>query len=118
MTAAVLTYLRTTPNATLLAISAGVGALIGALALPVLGWAFLRDVPLRVAIAGTSIGTAFGGTIGLLVGAGAVNPYLSFSLFLPPFPQCAVGGIVGATVAAGGMHAYFRRQARINAHAG
>src|SRR5688572_18424408 len=75
MTAAVLTYFRTVPNATLLALSAGVGALIGALTLPLLGWAFLRDVPLRTAIAGTGIGTAVGGTIGLLVGASAVNPY-------------------------------------------
>jgi hypothetical protein len=118
MTAAVLTFLRTTPNAALLALSAAVGAVIGAPTLPVLGWVFLRDVPLRAAITGTGIATAVGGTVGLLVGASAVNPYVPFSVFLPPFPQCAVGGVVGATLAAGGMRAYFRRQARIRVHAG
>jgi hypothetical protein len=84
MTVAVITYLRTPPNTTLLALSAGLAAGIGAVTLPLLGWAFLRAVPLRAAIVGTSIGTALGAAVGLLVGARAVNPYAPFSVFLPP----------------------------------
>jgi hypothetical protein len=118
MTAATLVYLLTLPSVALLGLGAGVGAMIGTLSLPVLAWAFLRHVPLRVAIVGTGIGTAVGGAAGLLLGASAVNPYVPFSLFLAPFPQCAVGGVLGATLAAGGAHAYYRRQARISAHAG
>src|SRR4051812_22100845 len=50
MTAATLVYLLTLPSVALLGLGAGVGAMIGTLSLPVLAWAFLRHVPLRVAI--------------------------------------------------------------------
>ena len=118
MTVAVLVYLRALPNAQLLALSAPLGAVIGAATLPALGWAFLREVPLRAAVVGTAVGIALGGAVGLLIGAGAVNPYVPFSVFQPPFPQCAMGAVTGAALAAGGMYRYFRRRVRVIAHAG
>ena len=73
MTAAVLAYFRTPPMMLLASKAPGAGALIGARTLPLLGWAFLGDVPLRTVIGGTGIGTAVGATIGLLGGASAVT---------------------------------------------
>jgi hypothetical protein len=117
MIAAMLLYLRVLPDARLLALSAGLGATIGAVALPVLGWAALRTVPLRAAVIGTSLGAALGGAIGLLVGAGSVNPYVPFSVSRSPFPECAMGAVAGAAFAAAALHVWSRR-ATLRAAAG
>ena len=111
MTVAVLLYLEVLPDARLIALSAKLGAAIGALALPALGWALLRTVPLRAAVIGTSVGVVLGGAAGLLMGASSVNPYLPFTVSRSPFPECAAGAVLGAAVMAGGLRAFARRRA-------
>jgi hypothetical protein len=111
MTAAVLISFRVLPDARLAGLGAELGAAIGALALPALGWALLRTVPLRAAVIGTSVGVVVGGAAGLLVGAASVNPYVPFTVSRSPFPECAVGAVLGAAVMAGGLRAYARRRA-------
>jgi Mg/Co/Ni transporter MgtE len=118
MTVAVLVYLGVLPDARLIGLGAELGAAIGALALPLLGWALLRTVPLRAAVIGTSVGVVLGGAAGLLVGAASVNPYVPFTVSRSPFPECAVGAVVGAAVMAAGLRAYARRGAQRRADSG
>jgi len=101
--AAVLIVLRTLPPLQILGASCAIGALFGSVVAPVLAWGILRRVPLGRAITGIAIGSGLGGAIGVLVGAGAVNPYVPFALNLPPVPQGLLGAAVGAGLAAGNL---------------
>lgn len=99
--AAVLIFLRTLAPLQIVGASCAIGALFGSVVAPVLAWTTLRRVPLGRAIAGIAVGSGLGGAIGVLVGAGAVNPYVPFALALPPVPQGLLGALAGAALAAG-----------------
>jgi hypothetical protein len=66
------------------ALAAAVGGVLGGVLVPVSAWMLLRRVPFGLVFAGASLGTAAGGTLGLLLSgldplmavAGAVGGYL------------------------------------------
>lgn len=99
--AAVLIFLQTFATLKMVGASSAIGALFGAVVAPVLAWSALRRVPLGRAIAGIAVGAGLGGAIGVLVGAGSVNPYAPFAIDLPPVPQGLAGALGGAALAAG-----------------
>ena len=98
---AVVVYLRSLAPFQLLGASSVIGAVFGAVVAPVLAWSALRHVPLGRATAGIAIGAGIGGALGVLAGAGAVNPYVPFAFTLPPVPQGLAGALAGAAFAAG-----------------
>lgn len=98
--AAFLVYLRTLATAELLAASASIGVVFGAIAAPAIAWSLLRSVPIGRAVTGIAAGAGLGGAIGVLLGAALVNPYESLTLTRPPAPQGMVGALVGALLVA------------------
>jgi len=93
--------------------AAAIGAAFGAIVAPVLAWSTLRRVPLGLAIVGISVGAGIGGAIGVLLGAGAVNPYVPLALTLAPVPQGVTGAFVGSVIATAFLRFRYR-SARIS----
>lgn len=78
------------------ALAAAVGGVLGGVLVPVSAWTLLRRVPFGLVFAGASLGTAAGGTLGLLLSG--LDPFM------------AVGGAVaGYLLSAGYLYRRSRR---------
>jgi hypothetical protein len=98
--AAAIIYLRGMAPLALMTSASTIGAAFGAVVAPALAWMTLRRVPLGRAVVGISVGAGIGGAIGILAGAGAVNPYVTLALTLPPVPHGLAGALAGSVIAA------------------
>jgi len=107
--AAAATYLRTGAPPALSAGASVIGATLGAFVAPTFAWSLLRSVSLGLAVSGIAAGAGIGGAIGILVGAGSVNPYVPLALNLPPVPQGISGALLGAALVAAYLKCRFNR---------
>ena len=85
------------------ALAAAVGGVLGGVLIPVSAWTLLRRVPFGLVFAGASLGTAAGGTLGLLLSGldplvavgGAVGGYLLSAAYLHRRSRRAVASEAG-----------------------
>ena len=85
----------------LLAIAAGVGAFVGIIGAPMLGWGLLRQVPLGRVILITALGTIGGAVLGEW--ARFLNPYAGI------IPSVIAGAFMGFLLSGIGLRIHARR---------
>jgi hypothetical protein len=82
---------------------AGAGALVGAVALPIVGWLFLRRVPIWLSAVATITGAVVGGVSG--------EWWRPYNLFSPDPPSALIGIPLGFLVTAVVLRIWFRNRA-------